>query len=271
MPAESHNRTRRWLTAGLTAFAACGTLADASASFAVFDGLANRGKPDLRKLGLVPLTWVGDIWRSGSAHEELDEDGIVLALRQLPRSTQSFYLDIEAWPVLRQAPEARDRNIQKLLQVADLAREQVPGAKFGFYGLPPAITYWPLVKDSPAEYADWTESNRLLEPLAERVDFIFPSLYTFYRDREGWLKYANATIDAARRFEKPVYPFIWYEYHDSNLLLRNREIDREAWAEQLRFCHTHADGVVLWGGYDRDWHESASWWQSVRNEFGVRP
>lgn len=40
-------------------------------------------------------------------------------------------------------------------------------------------------------------SNR---QLAEHVDFVAPSLYTFYRDRRGWKRHAKAYIKAARSY-----------------------------------------------------------------------
>jgi hypothetical protein len=237
------------------------------AQFELFDGLLHRGKPNLRRLGLRPLPWVGNIWRGGGPQDRLEEGGVRTALEQLSPGTDAFYFDIEAWPVLRQPADVRARNIRRLLEVADIARQQMPNAQFGFYGLPPAITYWPLVDERPAEYADWLECNRLLEPLAASVDFIFPSLYTFYRDRSGWIKYAEATLTAARQYGKPVYPFLWYEYHDSNPLLRGQELDSNAWIEELQFCRARAHGIVLWGGSESGWSERARWWQAVRAEF----
>jgi hypothetical protein len=269
MPTETLNRTRRRLAGGLAVLAVRNARPDALSlpTFPLFDALGHRGKPNLLRAGLRPLTWVGNLWRTGIAHDGLDHEGVVLALKQLPRGTEAFYIDVETWPILRQPALVRERSIRQLLQVADLARAHVPGAKFGFYGLPPAITYWPLVGGRTAEYSDWIESNQRLEPLAERVDYIFPSLYTFYADRPGWLAYADATIKAARRFGKPVYPFLWFEYHDSNFSLRHHEVDLDAWTEELQFCHSNADGLVLWGGWESPWKERAAWWQSVRREF----
>jgi hypothetical protein len=275
---ESLNCTRRSLIAALSLLAGARALGAASAlptsavgskRFELFDGLGHRGKPDPRRLGLQPLAWVGNIWLGGKAQETLDEAGVRAALRQLPAGTDAFYLDIEAWPLLGQLGAVRERHVEQLLRVADLARENMPRAQFGFYGLPPVITYWPLVDGKRGEYTDWIACNRLLEPLAERVDFILPSLYTFYRDRGGWLKYAEATLAAARAYRKPVYPFLWYEYHDSNFLLRGQPVDIDAWIEELKFCRARADGIVFWGGDHRGWSDSAPWWQAVRTEFGL--
>jgi hypothetical protein len=261
--------SRRRVAGALVAIAATGVFKNSAAAggFKLFDGLLHRGKPNLQRLGLESLPMVWNFWSAGVRHENVDEGGIAHAVGELPRGTEAFYLDIENWPVLNVSPETRQQSIQKLIQVARSVRRLSPRSQFGVYGLPPAITYWPLVDNRPAEYADWEESNRLLEPLAALADFVLPSLYTFYTDRRGWHTYAEATIREARRYGKPVYPFLWYEYHDSNLLLRGREIDADAWREELQFCRSTADGIVLWGGYQQGWSESAAWWQAVRSEF----
>lgn len=113
-------------------------------------------------------------------------------------------------------------------------------------------------------YQQWLATDRAMAPVAQMVDYIFPSLYTFYDDRRGWLRFAAAQLDEARRYGRPVYPFLWFEYQDGNRLLRGRDVDLAAWEEELRFCRTHADGVVLWGGAGLGWSESAPWWQATR-------
>lgn len=236
------------------------------AEFPVFDALLHTGKPDLARSGLQPLPAVADIWRRGVDRQEVDPDGVRSALQRLPHGTQQFFIDIENWPLLDAQSAQRRATIDKLVTVARIARQSTGGMKFGLYGIGPTTTYWPLVEHRPQQRADWEECNRQLDRLAPDIDYVFPSLYTFYDDRQGWLTYARETIAAARRYGKPVYPFLWFEYHDSNLLLRNRDVDTDAWAEEIRFCRAHADGVVLWGGYRRKWSESAAWWQTVRKE-----
>jgi len=274
------NGTRRRVTVGLVAMAGYGLYEGAfgQGRFKLFDALLHRGKPNLQRLGLEPLPTVEHIWRDDSARDDVEEDGIVRALRQLPPRTETFFLDIENWPLLKTTPEVRQQSIRKLIQVARIVRRHTPAAKFGFYCLPPAGTYWPLVdtKTYASQRAEWLVANRELEPLAELVDFLFPSLYTFFDDRGGWLTYARETLNAARRYGKPVYPFLWSEYHDSNLELRDHEVDPDAWREELQFCRAHADGIVFWGGYHfggggyrRGWSESAAWWQEVRREFDL--
>jgi hypothetical protein len=261
--------SRRRFTAGLAALAVAGLVRSGAAAdqFKLFDALLHRGKPQLRRLGLEPMPMVWDFWPQGAAHDAVDEAAIGAAIRRAAAATGAFFLDIEDWPVLDVSAAARERNVVKLVQVAQIARRLAPQARFGFYGLPPAITYWPLVEKRPAQFADWREADRLMEPLAALCDFVLPSLYTFYADRGGWLTYAQATIREARRYGKPVYPFLWYEYHDSNPALRGHPVESGAWREELQLCRSQADGIVLWGGYQQGWSESAPWWQTVCREF----
>jgi len=44
--------------------------------FRVFDGLLYLDKPDLQPLGLTPINWVGDFWRAGVPHDQVDEEQV---------------------------------------------------------------------------------------------------------------------------------------------------------------------------------------------------
>jgi hypothetical protein len=207
---------------------------------------------------------VSNVWRAGAPQTELDEPGLIAAVDQTATAGVKYaFIDIEAWPLLHVAPSIRDASITKLVRATEVVRRHRPDLQFGVYGSPPAVTYWPLVASDHAGYGEWRDANRALRRVAERVDFILPSLYTFYSDRTDWLKYAGATLDEARSYGKPVYPFLWFEYHNSNRLLGGQELDPAAWEEELRFCRDLADGVVLWGGSGEAWSENAHWWRSA--------
>lgn len=259
------DRGRRWLLGALSASAIGLTRASipASVPFRAFDAMLQRDKPDLRPRGLEPIAAVAQIWRSGHSHDLVDPVGIALALERIPPHIEAFFFDVEEWQVFRQPAAVLAASIDKLLRVAEVTRRERPELKFGFYGLPPAGTYWPiLLRD--ATYDQWLAVNRAMAPVAAAVDFLFPSLYTFYDDRAGWLAFATAQIAEARRYRKPVFPFLWFEYFDQNETLHDQEVITPAWEEELRLCREQADGVVIWGGYQRHWNEQAAWWQSTR-------
>ena len=99
---------------------------------------------------------------------------------------------------------------------------------------------------------------------APHVDAIFPSLYTFYEDQNGWETYARETLQAARQFNKPVYAFIWPKYHPSNKTLKGQYIPRECWRLELNTCRKYCDGVVIWNHEpEKNWDPAAPWWQET--------
>jgi len=105
-------------------------------------------------------------------------------------------------------------------------------------------------------------ANNTFQPVANAVNVVYPSIYTFYTDQEGWKKYAIAQVAEARRLApgKPVYAFIWPRYHESNKALNNQYIAADFWRFQLETLYQVADGVVIWGGWQEPWNERADWW-----------
>ncbi len=230
--------------------------------FPVFDGLLYLGKPDLRPHGLVPIAWIGDLWRPGVSTEIVDDLQVRSQFARVRNSSGFYYLDIENWPLLSVSVATRQQSIEKLMRVIDLARRTAPNARLGFYGLLPGTTYWPLFRHD-AQYREWLDVNRELDPIAAHVDAVFPSLYTYYNDMAGWKDYARQTLTEARRYGKPVYVFLWPQYHDSNPELRGQEVPRAFWRAELNLCAEMADGIVLWGGWQGHWNEDAAWWQET--------
>lgn len=212
---------------------------------------------------------IANIWRPNVSRNDVDDLGVTAALRRLPMPTATAYLDIENWPLSSVDPSIREASIDKMTRVAGFVRRMRPEMKFGFYGAPPIRVYWPILRRD-ASYQQWLVIDRALRPLAQAVDYIFPSLYTFYDDPQGWTRFAAAQIEQARRYGKPVFPFLWYQYHDSNRFLKGRDIALAAWEQELQFCRERADGLVLWGGAGQDWNENAPWWRATRRVLELR-
>jgi hypothetical protein len=256
----------------LTLAGACGTHAafgapapgaEASqkhAPFIVFDALLYQHKPESEQLGLVAMHGAEPVWRRGASEDIVDVPGVEESVQRVRQFGTPYYFDIENWPVLYAPDDVVDASIAKLLQVADIARRTSPDGRFGFYGLLPQSIYWPFQLKKEDEIAAWRRSNERTAVLAAHVDYVLPSLYTAYDDPENWKVSAREVLLAARRYGKPVYPFLWPEFHDTNVKLRGKPVPVEFWRMQLEFCRQYADGVVLWGGYQRRWDDTAPWW-----------
>lgn len=244
--------------------------------FMVFDGTLYAGKPDLSAHGIRPVSIAyagqfGARWHKSS--DTLPDKTVVQQVaRQALTQNVPVVIDIEHWPLVG-APTQVRASLSKYMTVLQWFKEAAPGLPVGYYGAPPIRDYWKSLKSPMSkEWASFAKENDQLRPLAGAVDIIFPSLYTYYTDRGGWVRYAYAQIAEARRNAngKPVYVFLWPQYHDSNPSLAWAHIPPDFWRLQLQMAKQYADGIVIWGGWGPkgrvQWDENAAWWK-VTKEF----
>ena len=232
--------------------------------FLVLDGLLYTGKPDLAALGMTPIRGINPPASLEKATDGVDEAQVRATLQSLKGYSGAVYLDYEVWPTFHASSSVVSENVAKLNRVLQIAHEIEPAAKVGFYAVIPCADYWGLVKNDQAMIKQWEDCNAAMTGLAEHVDILLPSLYTFYNDPQGWDVYAGALLHAARRYNKPVYAFLWPEFHVSNRLLKDKNIPGNFWRHELEFCRARADGVVIWGGWQKPWDENAEWWRETK-------
>ncbi len=192
-------------------------------------------------------------------------------------SIKLICLDIEHWPTDEENLNLLSKNINKYIDTYNLYKTEFEHHAIGFYGMLPLRNYYAAIsRDTSKKMLDWREKNSKLMSLAKHVDIIYPSLYTFTSDQNDWVKYAINTITEAKKYGKPVYPFIWPQYHDSVRLRRLDYISDEFWMLQLKTIAQYADGVVIWGGWDLDknmrmtWNEDQEWWIVLKNYLALQ-
>jgi hypothetical protein len=256
---------RFFIAAGaLIGFAAAMSASAADKSFLVFDGLLYKGKPNLGAVGMTPIAGINSPASANPSPHVVEDEAVRATFKTLGNDAGLVYLDYELWPTYQAPPAEVSKNIEMLSKVVDIAREAAPHAKFGYYGLLPCREYWGVVNNDPAKFKAWEACNAQLDQLAKRVDVIFPSVYTFYNDQNAWDKFATAQLQAARRYGKPVYAFLWPEFHPSNAALKGKNVPAAFWRHELEFCKAHADGIVIWGGWQEPWDEQAAWWLETK-------
>ncbi|MBN1927161.1 MAG: hypothetical protein JW798_15115 [Prolixibacteraceae bacterium] len=237
---------------------------DSENDFKVYSALLYSGKPDVSVYGISPirLIYASSLWKAGESKEYPIEKNVRDVVKGLETNNNPVVIDIEHWD-LTGSEEIVSANIKKMTDVIEWARDERENEKFGFYGELPQRDYWSALKGEGTGYENWVKGNFRLKELAEHVDAVFPSLYTFYNDPENWEKYAIANLREAKKYGKPVYAFLWPIYHDSNAELKGTHIDGQFWHKQLDVCKQYADGVVIWGGWKVEWDSNFAWWQET--------
>ncbi|WP_157505461.1 hypothetical protein [Geminicoccus roseus] len=187
----------------------------------------------------------------------------------LKENKQYVVIDIEHWdPIL---------EMDKLITVVRTLKQGVRAAgntrmKFGFYMLLPIRDFLAPTKKAsqPERWERWMAQNEQMRRLAAEVDVVFPSLYTVSENRADWVTFANANIAEARKYGKPVIPFIWPQYHDTMLGLGTTYMPVNYWELQLNTIYPLSDGIAIWGsvkkggGWDA-WDGSRDWWAFAKN------
>lgn len=262
--------------------------------FQIFDGTSFSGAPDLSAYGIqaVDIAYVNEFFAGSWPNIDLDtlsEPKIRQLANQAADAGQILIIDIEHWGLdNRTVSEAEvDESLDKYAQIVTWLRDERPELEVGLYGVPPIRDYWvpalylealenqhipywaSQLATLDANYQSWQAANDRLTGLADQMDYLFPSLYTFYDDRDDWRRYAVGNISEARRYGKPVYPFLWMNFHGSHPTTPGAFIPGDFWRQQLETVGQYADGAVIWGGLDLQnpdkypWDDNAPWWQET--------
>lgn len=237
---------------------------DSKREFVIFDATLYKQKPDLTRYGFksVSMVYKHMMWPIESDGATPPDRGLVRKAAQASESTGIAVLDVEHWPLAGDSAVVQE-SIRKYETLIEWFKEDAPSVKVGYYGVAPMQNYWDVIQpiDSP-KYSAWQKSNDRVASIARLADVLFPSVYTFYEDQDGWSKYAARQIQEARRYAggKPVYIFLWQQYHDSNRRLRGTYLPPGYWRRELETAQKYADGVVIWGGNKETWNEAAPWW-----------
>lgn len=237
----------------------------------LFDELLFTGKPSAETLGITPLTVVYQqniLTQPGDGFPTQGE--INTRFAAYAASTDLICLDVEAhWSLSSQAAAEADAAL--LVDLIGMCRIACPNAQFAYYsgGAPNRNYFGAVALDGAAGYETWQTQNDWYQPVANAVDAMFPSLYTFYPNESQNLTYMRENIREARRLNPnvPCYPFIWPQYHDSNVGMVGQFIPYRYWYRILDQCAKWADGAVLWGGFGVQWSLASAlpWWQATQD------
>jgi hypothetical protein len=240
--------------------------------FKIFDSTLYKNKPDLMQYGIRPIKIIyeWDLWERWGNYDKNSvpkREDITKIAYELTSLDTIVVINIEIWPQIGEDVLVQD-SLAKYIKVIKWFKELLPNTMFGYYGNPPVIDYWRAIAPlNSKKHQEWRADNKRLEPLAKFVDVLFPSAYTFYFDQLGWQKHAIAQINAAREYNnrKPVYVFLWPQFHYSTKIIGGKFLKGDYWKTELDTALKYADGIVIWGGDDQEWNENAEWWQITKS------
>ena len=241
--------------------------------FRVFDGTMYRNKPDLSQFGFEPINIVNEsrIFEKGTPADNLPSKSRVQQIVRELGTSHWLVMDIERWRLHGTDQYVADQ-VRKYVTVMEWVHEAMPGITTGVFGKTPIEDYGrSTMLPGSWRYRGWQSENDRVSPIAQSVDVLFPSIYTYYPDQQGWVKFATENIKEAKRYGKKSYVFIWPQYSENNHLLAHQYLPAGFWKLQLETVLQNADGVVIWGGWDSkkwapsEWDESAPWWQATKD------
>lgn len=249
--------------------------------FKVYDGTQYQNRPDMKQYGIKDITilYASRFWDKNQSRKDIPSEKRLKSLAQkYDGKTEMIVLDIEHWKVqghpLR--PWIINESIEKYTETIKLFKSYTTQSRVGYFGGPfPISNYNASIADKNSSlYKTWIEDNSKLTSLANHVDAVFPSVYTYNENIAEWEKSFLRKIENLKRFYNgKVYVFLWPQYFDNKPApehLRLEYIDPEFWKHQLEFAKQHVDGVVIWGGWDfknwrrLDWDNNAEWWLETK-------
>lgn len=253
----------------LSLVAAVGTAAGA---FELWEATLYEARPPGLGCGIprALVVYEGQIaarWSETSLSFDRDALARVLEAGDSDGSSALVIVDIESVPL---------SNVDALGAVVRLIKEKNRSSKVGVYDTVPKLGYWDVIRENKERGRRSEKEEKAEAMLASEVDILFPSLYVFYDDIENWGRYAQAKLHAARKFGKPVMPFVWPQYHDSNADLGRSFLPAVHWRRVLEIVFANAEGLVIWGGWrDRRgerlrWDPTAEWWAVTKNFIASR-
>jgi hypothetical protein len=244
----------------------------AQRSFTVFDATLYKNKPSFSGYPIRPITLLYEsrLFPGKPSPTAMPQEQTVRSIaKELRAASQPVVVDIERWP-FKGEPQTVKESVSKYLTVLSWIKAEAPNIQVGIYETIPLRDYWRAIRGPGSqEYRAWQQDNDRLDEMVAQLDALYPSIYTFYPDRQGWVTYAVAQLAEAKRKAKgkPVYAFLWPQYHASEHS-RQYAIEPDYWELQLETIYQHADGIVIWGGWGKDgpepWKEDAPWWQVTK-------
>lgn len=244
-----------------------------SKSFNLYNQVRFSGSPNSLLPLLLPLKIANETQLLNPSDSTPNATAIANFAMQCPAGVV-VTLDLETWPYY---PAAKLTNtINRFLSTISYFKSANATSSIGFYGVPPKQAYqWSSIDPvaNPSGYYNWRIISDSLARMAKNVDNFQPSFYAYDADTISWRKMVDTTIAAIRRYSttKPIYAYVWPQYHQGTAPLQLQFIDTAIWKYELRTLYDRADGAIIWtsnkdvSGNTIYWDPNMLWWQATKS------
>ncbi len=164
-------------------------------------------------------------------------------------------------------------SVQEFIRIVRIIKSQRPKIKVGIYGVPFRFFY-----SSQKKVNDISKFSDLFK----EVDFISPSLYLMYPDKqiginknreyiESNLQYS---LELGDKFAKPVIPYIWYLIHPSNRKYGGSPIEKQEFEKYIKMISSYryngkrVFGMMLWEPSDDSFNK---YWKQAKEHLSTFP
>lgn len=189
------------------------------------------------------------------------------------------HLDIECW-------NSDKNHLAKHLDIIRWAKEALPGARIGYYGVVPTHTHHnvPSMTRDSLGWKTWEAANRLYAPLYEAVDLFLPTCYSRVDNLKVVLADIKARIEMINligRGGKPIYIYLNPRFGMSARNVQGEDIGynnipEDFFIEKLKLVSSDESraagvaGVVVWTEMPWDKFRVRPAWAAIQKFLGFK-
>jgi hypothetical protein len=204
-----------------------GTMVDANAqTFQLYHCMVDLEQPQkavMKKYNIPEAILIDGRYIDPQRTGKVDSVFLVKSIRELfpsENATGMGLLDLEDenYEAIRRGGAKTvsfEQGMNEMMKMIRIAKSLRPRVNWSIYNLPFATYY---DKD-----ANWSNQFQRLKPLFEMVDVLTPSLYDFYPDtteftddKTYFADNLRVSLQISKLSGKPVMPYVWHRWHDSN-------------------------------------------------------
>jgi len=179
------------------------------------------------------------------------------------RDQKRIILNITSWQVTKDEDESLIAlHINWYLQLIRWAKEILPETDIGVLGIPDSP--WLAIKSTnPLEMLHYQHINKLLRPLINELDTLYPLFQVFSHNLEDLSYLMGAQLYIAKTSGKPIYPIVSHR-NMGNINHQYELLPIEVIRQQCLFVRENAEGMVWWSTENEVWDNS--WYDLVSKQ-----